>query len=111
MKKECLRVQKMQNFNLGAKYDQAEAYYSKAEYDSAYELFVDLAGYRDSSDRMIDIRYKKAEQAIENGELSEAEQMLEELGNDGYNVSTKWRGHYLSSIYNMAAKYCEVDEF
>lgn len=60
---------------------------------------------------MIDIRYKKVEQVIEKGELSQAEQILEELGSDGYNDSAKWREYYLNAIYKMAAKYCETGDY
>ena len=65
-------------------YRKALAFMESGNYDAATAQFTELKGYRDSEDKIIEIKnlliYKEAEKALEGSEYDTAEKLFRELG-------------------------------
>ena len=89
----------------GNAYKQAESLLASGQYPEAITAFENLGDYKDSTDRMLEVRYAEAESLLASGQYPEAIAEFENLGD--YKDSPE---RVLEVAYKEAQYLCEIGD-
>jgi len=97
----------------GNKYRGAQALLDAGEYDAAAAAFAELAPYRDSAERIKDVRYSEAEAIFASGDYDGAAAAFEALGSysDAAERVREVRCAKAEKIYSTGDKYSAIMAF
>lgn len=104
----CLGVL-INQMSLSSRYNNAVAMCERGEYDAAMTEFVELSGYKDSSEQIRHTRYLKAMSLFENGQYDEAIEVFLTLGTykDSKDMLLKTK-YYLADEAAASGNYDEA---